>query len=106
MKYSLKRTNSFSIQLEDILNHIENNFGNLATRKALGRLKKSMQSIENNPHIGFEISSKILVRTQWRALIVGKSILFYVVDDTKKEVVLCAIVDQRTDYMDIIDELK
>lgn len=106
MKYKLIRTDGFSIQLEDILDHIEKNFGNEATRKALGRLKKSMQSIENNPFIGFEIASKILIRTKWRALIVDKNIIFYIVDDTNKRIILCAIVDQRTDYTDIIKELK
>ena len=106
MKYSLLRTDGFSIQLEDILDHVEKNYGNETTRKVLGRLKKSMKSIADNPYIGFEIASRVLIRTRWRALIVEKNIIFYIVDETNKAIILCAIVDQRADYTDIIKELK
>lgn len=106
MKYSLKRTDGFSIQLEDILDHIEKAYGNESARKVLGRLKNSMESIQDNPYIGFEIASRVLIRTRWRAYIVDKNIIFYIVDEANKTIILCAIVDQRIDYTDIIKEIK
>lgn len=106
MKYNLLRTDGFSIQLEDILDHVEKTYGNETTRKVLGRLKTSMKSIEDNPYIGFEIASRVLIRTRWRTIIVGKNTIFYIVDETNKTIILCVIVDQRSDYTDIIKEIK
>lgn len=51
-------------------------------------------SLGNNPYIGVKPHYNILKRQGYLMLILGKDLVFYKVDDTKKAVTIYAVVDQ------------
>ena len=55
----------------------------------------------DNPFKGVE-PRLVLKRQGYKVLILEKTIVFYKVDEQKKEVIVYAVVDQRQDYLNII----
>ena len=100
MKYKVIRTETADVQIRKIILYIAENFGN-----ALEKLKKLEQSIldlGDNPFQGVEPRYLVLKRQGYKVLILEKNIVFYKVDEQKKEVIVYAVVDQRQDYLNII----
>jgi toxin ParE1/3/4 len=59
-------------------------------------------SLGENPYIGTEPKYNILKRQGYLVLILDKDLVFYKVDDDKRQVIVYAVVDQRQDYLSII----
>ena len=58
--------------------------------------------LRDNPFKGVEPRYLVLKRQGYKVLILEKNIVFYKVDEQKKEVIVYAVVDQRQDYLNII----
>lgn len=68
----------------------------------LDNLEEAVMSLGENPYIGTEPKYNILKRQGYMVLILEKDLVFYKIDDEKKQVIVYAVVDQRQDYLSII----
>ena len=102
MKYEVIRTDTADSLIRKIVLWVAENFGNDVALKKLDYLEKSIMSLGDNPHIGVEPRYNVLKRQGYLVLILEKDLVFYKVDDNKKQLIVYAVVDQRQDYLSII----
>ena len=105
MKYKVLRTDTADVLIRKIVLYIAENFGNETAMHKLDDLEQSILKFEENPYIGMEPRYTVLKRQGYRVLILEKDMVFYKIDDNKKEVTIYAVVDQRQDYLSIIQGL-
>ena len=102
MKYKVIRTETADVQIRKIILYIAENFGNAVALEKLKKLEQSILDLGDNPFQGVEPRYLVLKRQGYKVLIFEKNIVFYKVDEQKKEVIVYAVVDQRQDYLNII----
>lgn len=102
MKYEVIRTDTADSLIRKIILYVAENFGNDVALEKLDYLEKSIMNLEDNPCIGVEPKYNVLRRQGYLVLILEKDLVFYKVDDNKKQVIVYAVVDQRQDYLSII----
>lgn len=102
MKYKVIRTETADVQIRKIILYIAENFGNAVALEKLKKLEQSILDLGDNPFQGVEPRYLVLKRQEYKVLILEKNIVFYKVDEQKKEVIVYAVVDQRQDYLNII----
>ena len=102
MKYEVVRTDTADSLIRKIILCVAENFGNDVALEKLDYLEKSIMNLEDNPYIGVEPKYNVLRRQGYLVLILEKDLVFYKVDDNKKQVIVYAVVDQRQDYLSII----
>ena len=102
MKYKVLRTDTADALIRNIVLYIAEKFGNETALKKLDDLEKSVMALEDNPYIGAEPRYTVLKRQGYKVLILEKDLVFYKIDENKKEVTVYAVVDQRQDYLSII----
>ena len=102
MKYEVIRTDTADSLIRKNILHVAENFGNDAALDVLGYLEKSIMNLGDNPHIGIAPKYNVLKRQGYLVLILEKDLVFYKVNDEKKQVIVYAVVDQRQDYLSII----
>ena len=56
----------------------------------------------DDPYIGADPRYLVLKRQGYKVLMLEKDLVFYKIDEDKKNVVIYAVVDQRQDYLNII----
>ena len=54
------------------------------------------------PDVGIDPRYLVLMRQGYKVLILEKDLVFYKVNEARKEVIIYAVVDQRQDYLNII----
>ena len=96
------RTDTADSLIRKIILYVAENFGNDVALEKLDYLEKSIMNLEDNPYIGVEPKYNVLRRQGYLVLILEKDLVFYKVDDNKKQVIVYAVVDQRQDYLSII----
>ena len=101
MKYKVIRTETADVQIRKIILYIAENFGNAVALEKLKKLEQSILDLGDNPFKGVEPRYLVLKRQGYKVLIF-ENIVFYKVDEQKKEVIVYAVVDQRQDYLNII----
>ena len=74
----------------------------IAPLEKMDNLEEAIMSLGENPYIGTEPKYNILKRQGYLVLILDKDLVFYKVDDDKRQVIVYAFVDQRQDYLSII----
>ena len=67
-------------------------------------LKRILQ-LGEDPYIGTNPRYSILRRQGYKVLILEKNLVFYKIDEVNKQVVVYAVIDQRQDYLNIIQGL-
>ena len=102
MKYKVLRTDTADAGIRQIVLYIARNFGNQTALQKLQELESAILGLESDPYIGVQPHYPVLRRQGFRVLILERDLVFYKVNDKKKEVIIYAIVDQRQDYMDIL----
>ena len=102
MKYEVIRTDTADSLIRKSILYIAENFGNDVALEKLDYLEKSIINLGENPHIGAQPKYNVLKRQGYLVLILEKDLVFYKVDDNKKQVIVYAVVDQRQDYLSII----
>lgn len=102
MKYSVMRTDTADSLIRRIVLYIAENFGNDVVLEKLEHLEKSIMNLGVNPYIGVVPKYNVLKRQGYLVLILERDLVFYKVDDDKKQVLVYAVVDQRQDYLSII----
>lgn len=102
MKYNIIRTDVADSQIRNIILYIAEKFGNNVALQKLEDLEKSILALADNPNIGTEPKYLVLKRQGYKVLILEKDLVFYKVNERKKEVIIYAVADQRQDYLNII----
>ena len=102
MKYEVLRTDITDSLIRKIVLYVAENFGSAVALEKLEYLEKSIMNLENDPYIGVEPKYSVLRRQGYLVLILEKDLVFYKVDESKKKVIVYAVVDQRQDYLSII----
>ena len=102
MKYKVLRTDTADALIRNIVLYIGERFGNETALEKLNDLEESILALGNNPYIGTEPKYTVLKRQGYKVLILEKDLVFYKIDENKKEVTVYAVVDQRQDYLSII----
>ena len=102
MKYEVIRTDTADSLIRKIVLYVAENFGTDVALEKLDNLEEAIMSLGENPYVGTEPKYNILKRQGYLVLILEKDLVFYKVDDDKKQVIVYAVVDQRQDYLSII----
>ena len=105
MKYNIVRTDAADSKIRSIILYIREAFGKDIALQKLDELEKSISALADNPYIGVEPRYLVLKRQGYKVLILEKNLAFYKVDESKKEVIIYAVVDQRQDYLNILHGL-
>jgi len=102
VRYKVLRTDTADALIRNIVLYIAENFGNETALSKLEDLESSILKLAENPYIGIDPRYTILKRQGYKVLILEKDLVFYKIDENKKEVTVYAVVDQRQDYLSII----
>ena len=85
--------------------YIAQNFGNTVALEKLDEIEKRILQLGEDPYIGTNPRYSILRRQGYKVLILEKNLVFYKIDEVNKQVVVYAVIDQRQDYLNIIQGL-
>lgn len=102
MKYDIIRTDKADEGIRHTVLYLANHFGNEFALEKLDYIENTILLLEDNPYIGTLPRYAVLKRQGYRVLILEKNLVFYKVNEEKKEVVIYAFIDQRKDYLNII----
>ena len=105
MKYTIVRTDIADIGIRKIVMHVARNFENDVALQKLDYLENNILLLADNPYSGIIPKYRVLKRQGYRILILDKDLIFYKIDESKKEVIIYAVVDSRQDYLSIIQGL-
>ena len=103
MKYTILRTERFNDQLNDILNYIADDSGDIdAALNVLTRMEEAILRLHEFPDSGGLPRYTVLKRQGYRVLLVMRWLVFYKVNHETHTVMLYAIVDQRQEYVNLL----
>lgn len=103
MKYNIIRTDKAEEQLREIIFYIADDSGSIdIALNYLDKIEKAIKNLEDFPLSGSIPRYSILRKQGFRVLIVERHLVFYKVNEDKKEVVIYAIVDGRREYRNLI----
>ena len=105
MKYEVIRTDTADAGIRKIILYIAQNFGNTVALEKLDDIEKRILQLGEDPYIGKNPRYSILRRQGYKVLILEKNLVFYKIDEVNKQVVVYAVIDQRQDYLNIIQGL-
>ena len=105
MKYEVIRTDTADAGIRKIILYIAQNFGNTVALEQLDDIEKRILQLGEDPYIGTNPRYSILRRQGYKVLILEKNLVFYKIDEVNKQVVVYAVIDQRQDYLNIIQGL-
>ena len=105
MKYEVIRTDTADAGIRKIILYIAQNFGNTVALEKLDDIEKRILQLCEDPYIGTNPRYSILRRQGYKVLILEKNLVFYKIDEVNKQVVVYAVIDQRQDYLNIIQGL-
>lgn len=105
MKYTIVRTDTADVCIRKIVMFIARNFGEDIALKKLNDLEKNIYLLEDNPYLGIAPRYPVLKRQGYKVLILEKDLIFYKINEDKKEIIIYAVVDQRQDYLNIVQGL-
>ena len=102
MRYSINRTDTADSLLNRMILNIADRFGTKKAFDVLDSIEEKINFLQDTPYIGTEPKYMVLKRQGYKVLIFDLTLVFYKVDDSKKEVMIYAFVDSRMDYLPII----
>ncbi len=103
MTYNIIRTDKLEEQLREIIFYIADDSGSIdIALNYLNKIEKAIKRLEDFPMSGSIPRYSILRKQNYRVLIVERQLIFYKVNEDKKEVILYAVVDGRREYKNLI----
>lgn len=103
MMYALLRTDKANDQLYSIIQYIVEDSGSIdVALKYLDKMEAEIGRLRTTPHMGSYPRYSTLKRQGYRVLIVQRHLVFYKVDEDKRQVIIYAIVDSRQQYLNLI----
>ena len=88
MKYEVIRTDTADSLIRKIVLYAAENFGTDVALEKLDNLEEAIMSLGENPYIGTDPKYNILKRQGYLVLILDKDLVFYKVDDDKRQVIV------------------
>lgn len=101
-RYTVLRTDKADSLIRKIVLYIAERFGPEIAKEKLDELEQAILGLGDNPYLGTDPRYMILKRQGYKVLILKKDLVFYKIDETRKEVVVYAVIDQRQDILSII----
>ena len=87
--------------LKEIKTHIENELSNpIAANNVINRIIEDYSRLEESPHLGPSLSTKVSFETDYRFIVSGNYLVFYKAN--KSYVYIYRILCGRRDYLKII----
>lgn len=103
MSYQILRTDKFGDQLNEIIEYIAGDSGDIDTAlRYLDTVEAAVTRLRTFPESGTIPRYSLLRRQGYRVLNVERHLVFYKVDKAKRCVTLYAIVDGRRAYMALV----
>lgn len=102
MNYNVIRTDIADEGIRKIILYIAQNFGSDVALEKLEKIEKRILELGNDPYMVMSPRYIVLKRQGYKVLILDKNLVFYKIDEQKKNVIVYAVVDQRQDYLNII----
>lgn len=103
MKYNIVRTDKADEQLREIIFYIADDSGSIdIALNYLDKIEKAINRLEDFPMSGSVPRYSILRKQGYRVLIVERHLIFYKINEDKKEIIIYAIVDGRREYKNLI----
>jgi toxin ParE1/3/4 len=103
MKFKILRTNKADEQLRNIIFYIAEDSGSVDIALGyLDKIEKAIRMLEDFPNVGVKPRYSILRKQGYLVLIVERYLVFYKVDEEKKQVMIYAIMDSRREYENLI----
>lgn len=103
MKYKIIRTDKADEQLREVIFYIAEDSGSIdIALNYLNKIEKAINSLEGFPMSGSIPRYSILKKQGFQVLIVERHLVFYKINEDKKEVVIYAVVDGRREYRNLI----
>jgi len=94
MKYKIIRTDKANDQLFNIINYIADDSGSVdIALNYLSKIEEAVMKLEDYPFRGSYPRYSIIKRQGYRVLIIERHLIFYKVNESKKIVLIHAIVD-------------
>ena len=104
--YKIVLTDVAREELEDIYKYIsETLLEEPAAKRLMNKIEQSILSVEQNPCKYAKICVKPYNEI-YRRLVVDNYIALYGVEDEQKQVVIYRVLNNRKDYLNIIDEIE
>lgn len=100
MIYKIIWTETFGIQLHNILSYLTKEFSYQSASKYRRYLEDQLMLLEVLPHRGKEI--KLLKSFTYKYLVSKKNIIIYKIDEDKKEVHLLYIATANENYLNLM----
>lgn len=104
-KYKILRTDTADSGLRKIILSIAENFGVETALEKLDVIENQIALLEENPLLGTAPHYMVLKRQGYKVLVLDKDLVFYKINEAKQTVIIYAIVDQRQDYLSILQGL-
>ena len=104
-KYKILRTDTADSGLRKIILSIAENFGVETALEKLDVIEKQIALLEENPFLGMDPHYMVLKRQGYKVLVLDKDLVFYKINEAEQTVIIYAIVDQRQDYLSILQGL-
>ena len=92
MNYKVLRTDTADALIRNIVLYIAEKFGNEIALSKLDNLEKSILNLAENPYIGTDPRYTVLRRQGYKVLILEKDLVFYKIDESRKEVIVYALL--------------
>ena len=102
MEYSIIRTDKFNDQLTDIIMYISSTFSKKEAIEYLDYLEKQINNLKEYSLIGVVPRYQSISKQGYRALICKQNIVFYKINEDKKEITLHIVVSSKRNYINLI----
>ena len=102
MNCHVVRTDTADTGIRKIILYIAQDFGNDVVLQKLNEMEHKLLNLGHNPCSGISPRYPSLKRQSYKVLTHEKNLVFYKINEAAKEVVICAVVDQRQNYLNII----
>ncbi len=103
MKYKILRTDKTEEQLRDIIFYIAEDSGSIdIALDYLDKNEKMIMNLEDFPYTGVKPRYSILRKQDYLVLVAVKHLVFYKVEEEKKQVIVYSIMDSRREYENLI----
>lgn len=103
MQYKIVRTDKADEQLREIIFYIADDSGSVdIALNYLDKIEKAINRLSDFPLSGSTPRYSILRKQGYRVFIVERHLVFYKVNDEKREVTIYAVADGRREYKNLI----
>ena len=103
--YAIIPTEKFNKELHQQVLYIAMQFSQEKAIQAKEKIKSSILNLTDHPYMGTTPKIRSLKDNDLRMLILEKLIIIYIVVEKTKTIYLLSIVDQRQDYINILNGL-